>query len=286
MVLRSISLCAGIGGIDLGLRGIARTVAYCEVEAFAAANLVAQIEKGNLDSAPIWSDLRTFCGGPWAGKVDLVTGGYPCQPFSLAGKRLGADDPRHLWPDVLRVLQESEAPLGFFENVRGHVTKGLPEVLGDLAAVGFDVEWGCYSAAEVGAPHRRDRLWILAHRPGYLADARRRGAGWLQRCAGGSLGDADRTRLEGRGESLAERAYQRLAWPPGPEGDWRDIPRDLWPAIPVEPEIHGLADELSARLVRANEHRVDKLRALGNAVVPAVARRAFVELVRRACLGS
>jgi DNA (cytosine-5)-methyltransferase 1 len=164
--LNAISLCAGVGGIDLGLAPYARTVCYVEREAFSASVLVARMEERALDPAPIWSDLKTFDAAAWRGKVDLVTGGYPCQPWSVAGKRAGADDPRHLWPEVLRVLVESQAPFGFFENVRGHVSKGLREVLEDLARAGFHAEWDVFSAEEEGAPHRRQRLFVFAYARG------------------------------------------------------------------------------------------------------------------------
>lgn len=163
MALRSLSLCAGIGGIDLGLAEWSRSVCYLEREAFAASVLVARMEDAALDRAPVWSDLRTFDARAWRGSVDLVTGGYPCQPFSFAGKRLGDEDERHLWPEVRRILHDSGAPLAFLENVAGHVSLGLSDVLADLAALGFDAEWCVLRASDVGAPHRRERLFILAY---------------------------------------------------------------------------------------------------------------------------
>lgn len=169
MALRSLSLCAGVGGIDLGLErlGAARTVCYVEREAFPAACLVAAMQEGRLAQAPIWSDLRTFDARAWRGSVDLVVGGYPCQPFSAAGRRLGAADPRHLWPEVLRIYRESGARYLFCENVAGHLSLGFADVLADLAEVGADVEWGLFRASDVGAPHRRERLFFLAdaHKP-------------------------------------------------------------------------------------------------------------------------
>lgn len=98
-----LSLCSGIGGLDLGLRLAlpqARTVCYAEREVYPAAVLAARIADGALDDAPIWSDLRRFDGQPWRGVVDCIIGGYPCQPFSLAGKRLGTRDPRFVWPHI------------------------------------------------------------------------------------------------------------------------------------------------------------------------------------------
>lgn len=167
VALRSLSLCSGIGGLDLGLARWCRTVCYVERDSFAASVLVARMEEAELDRAPIWNDLRSFDGRAWRGAVDLVVGGYPCQPFSAAGKRQGANDERHLWPEIRRILEEVAPPLAFFENVRGHLSLGFADVLGDLAALGFDAEWGVLAASDVGAPHRRDRLFILAHAQGH-----------------------------------------------------------------------------------------------------------------------
>ena len=116
---RVLSLCSGVGGLDLGLKlamPTSRTVAYMEIEAYACEILVKRMQEKILDPAPLWSDIKSFDGKPWRGKVDLITGGYPCQPFSVAGKKLGEKDPRHLWPHVRRIVSEVEPTLCFFEN--------------------------------------------------------------------------------------------------------------------------------------------------------------------------
>jgi DNA (cytosine-5)-methyltransferase 1 len=121
------------------------------------------MEAGLLDPAPIWTDLKTF---PWAefrDRVDILTGGYPCQPFSAAGKRLGTDDPRHLWPFIADGIRILRPKLCFFENVEGHISLGLREVIGELESIGYKTAWGIFSASEVGAPHQRKRVFILAH---------------------------------------------------------------------------------------------------------------------------
>lgn len=164
-----VSLCAGYGGIDLGLKRAIpnlRTIAFSEIEAFACANLVSKMEAGHLDAAPIWTDLKTF---PWAefhGKVDILSGGYPCQPFSAAGKRLGIEDPRHLWPFIADGIRLMQPRVCFFENVEGHISLGLRAVIEELGNLGYQTTWGIFSAAEVGAPHQRKRIFILAHRDG------------------------------------------------------------------------------------------------------------------------
>lgn len=162
-----VSLCAGYGGIDLGLKRTIvnlRTIAFCEVEAFAVANLVSKMEAGQLDPAPVWSNLKTFPWSSFRGKVDILSGGYPCQPFSAAGKRLGKDDPRHLWPWIADGIRICRPAMCFFENVEGHISLGLREVIGELEEIGYRATWGVFSAAEVGAPHQRKRVFILAHR--------------------------------------------------------------------------------------------------------------------------
>ncbi|WP_295049739.1 DNA cytosine methyltransferase, partial [uncultured Paracoccus sp.] len=140
----------------------------------AAATLVARMEEASLDDAPLWDDVATFDGRPWRGAVDIVTAGYPCQPFSVAGKRRGADDPRHLWPHVARIIGEVEPPFVFLENVAHHLRLGFPEVASGLVGMDYRLAAGLFTAAEVGAPHKRKRLFIPAIREGdELADPAR-----------------------------------------------------------------------------------------------------------------
>ena len=162
-----LSLCSGYGGIDLGLKRVIpnlRTVAYAEIEAFAVEVLLARMEGGQLDAAPIWSDLKSFPWADFTGLVDILSGGYPCQPFSAAGLRKGTDDPRHLWPFISAGIAIMRPSLCFFENVEGHISLGLPDVIEDLGRLGYRTTWGIFSAAETGAPHQRKRVFILAHR--------------------------------------------------------------------------------------------------------------------------
>jgi DNA (cytosine-5)-methyltransferase 1 len=169
-----VSLCAGYGGIDLGLKRAIpnlRTIAFSEIEAFATANLVSKMEAGLLDAAPIWTDLKTFPWGKFRGVVDILSGGYPCQPFSAAGKRLGTEDPRHLWPYIADGIAAMRPSVCFFENVEGHISLGLPDVIEDLGRLGYRTTWGIFSASEVGAPHQRKRVFIMAHRDGYRSKA-------------------------------------------------------------------------------------------------------------------
>jgi len=166
--ITTLEFCAGYGGIGLGLKNIfgerMRTIAYCELEGYAQANLISKMEKGLMDVAPLWNDLKTFPYESFHGLVDILIAGYPCQPFSAAGKRAGKEDPRHLWPwiaDGIRLLQPR---MCFFENVEGHISLGLREVVGELEQIGYQTAFGIFSAREVGAPHQRKRVFIMAHR--------------------------------------------------------------------------------------------------------------------------
>jgi DNA (cytosine-5)-methyltransferase 1 len=161
-----LALCAGAGGLELGIKlanPSARCVCYVEGEGYAASILVQRMEEKCLDQAPLWSDVRSFDGGPWRGTVDCISGGFPCQPFSLAGKRKGDEDPRHLWPSFQRIIGEVRPPICFFENVPGLLSLGFEAVANDLEAMGYRVAAGLFTAEEVGASHKRERLFIMAH---------------------------------------------------------------------------------------------------------------------------
>lgn len=164
--LYGLSLCAGYAGLDLGI-SIAepryRTVCYVEREAHAAATLVARMEDTALDQAPIWDDLRSFDGRPWRGRVHIISAGYPCQPFSLAGKRQGESDPRHLWPEVERIIGEVEPAIVFAENVEGHIDLGFTDVAASLHRLGYRTKAGLFTSREAGARNRRRRLFIMAY---------------------------------------------------------------------------------------------------------------------------
>ena len=194
--MRILSLCSGIAGLELGIKlacPSSKTICYVEWDTFAAATLVARMRDGTLDSAPIWDNVKTFDGCPWRGKVDCVIGGYPCQPFSVAGKRRGTEDPRHLWPHVARIVREVRPALCFFENVPNHLNLGFQSVCEDLWGMGYGVEAGVFSAAEIGAPHLRKRLFIMAHRDREHGEWRWiKREGWRTESTNGSIAVADR----------------------------------------------------------------------------------------------
>ena len=169
-----LSLCTGYEGIGRGLRNVwgnVREIAYVEIEAFAVANLVAKMEANELHPAPVWTDIKTFPFSDFQGKVDIISAGFPCQPFSAAGRRNSTDDPRHLYPYIAKGISACTPTYVILENVEGIISSKtadgesvLKYVLGDLEERGYKVAWGVFSAVEIGAPHQRKRVFILANR--------------------------------------------------------------------------------------------------------------------------
>ena len=163
--LRELALFAGAGGGILGGKLLGwRTVCAVERDAYCAAVLAQRQADGCLAPFPIWSDVTTFDGLPWRGIVDVVSGGFPCQDISVAGSGDGLDGERSgLWSQMARIICEVEPEQVYVENSPMLTSRGLDRVLGDLASMGFDAEWGVLSAADVRALHLRERIWILAH---------------------------------------------------------------------------------------------------------------------------
>ena len=269
-----------------------------EREAYLSALLVSKMEEGLLDPCPVFGDLVSFDWARYRGLVHLVSGGVPCQPFSYAGKRDGVDDPRHLWPHVRDGLEILRPEIVFFENVAGISTAKSPgyhsvlhHVLSDLEGLGFRATAGEFSAAEVGAPHLRKRWFILGlANPNLLDEAKSslRQTSTNSNISSGSsqLADGERERLEGHcGDEQVQTGSTGSRSGIGPTSEGR---LQLWPSRPGQPQYEwepprttepGLgrdSDGLSDRMV---SYRIDRLRALGNAVVPAVAERAFRSLI-------
>lgn len=224
--LNILSICTGGAGLDLGIELAvpgARTVCMVEREGFAIAQLVSAMEAGLLAPAPIWSDARTFNGRQWRGAVDGLIGGIPCQPHSLAGKRLGEEDERDLWSTARRILVQSGAWFALIENVRGMLTSGGAErVWRDLRRLGFTVEGGLFTASEVGATHERERFFLLA-----VADSASRGhqsGPWRHGVCGEEipavrLSELGELSKDVPGVSLADAICERRC---GGHGRWQD----------------------------------------------------------------
>lgn len=166
--LRELALFAGAGGGILGGKLLGwRTVCAVEWDSYAASVLVARQNDGTLPPFPIWDDVQTFDGRPWQGRVDVVSGGFPCQDISVAGKGAGINGERSgMWKHMARIICEVRPRYVFVENSPALTSRGLGTVLGDLAAMGYNAAWGVLGADDVGAPHRRKRIWILGYTSG------------------------------------------------------------------------------------------------------------------------
>ncbi len=166
--MNELALFAGAGGGILGGHLLGwRTIAAVEIEDYPRRVLLQRQADGLLPRFPIWDDICTFEGKPWRGKVDIVTGGFPCQDISAVGKGDGLEGERSgLWKEMARVIREVGPRFVFVENSPMLTSRGLGAVLGDLASMGFDAKWGVLGANDIGANHKRDRIWIRAEQMG------------------------------------------------------------------------------------------------------------------------
>jgi len=312
-----LSLCTGYEGIGLGLRRVLpnlREIAYVEREGFPIANLVAKIESGQLDAAPIFTDVKTFPYGKFRGCVDILSGGFPCQPFSAAGKRQATEDPRHLFPYIAEGIRECQPKLVFLENVEGIISAKTAEgesvlryVLRTLEGLGYRATAGVFSASEVGASHQRKRVYILGvsdtissglrggrsseecrdEREGILSNEGERNEvrSETEGCSNTSsiLGYSEGTRQssgndrQGKAQLGGTSAWyvQQSRFPARP-----NEPQYKWEEPRVKPKLGGTVDGSSCR-VDATANRLDRLRACGNGVVPQTAAKAFATLINR-----
>lgn len=255
--MKALSLFSGIGGLDLAAEwaGI-KTVAFCEQDKFCQRVLAK-----HWPGIPIFDDVRTLKGDQ-IGTVDLIHGGYPCQPFSAAGKRLGEQDPRHLWPEFFRLVRELRPRWVVGENVAGHVSMGLDAVLADLGGAGYEARAFVFPAAAVGAPHRRERCFIVGHAP---SEGKRR----VSVCERGSLEAVPYA--YGSTAEIPDTSSKRQREPanevnPIPKsGEARAQPwcGDWWAS---EPAVGRVVDGFPDKLAR--DRWECEMRALGNAVVP------------------
>lgn len=186
--MKYLSLFTGVGGGDLAFQHLLdwRCLGYVEWDKYCQ-KVIAQRQLDKIFSvAPIYGDVRAFVGDGYAaaytGMVDVITGGFPCQPFSTANsaRRRGSSDSRNMWPATIECIRTIRPQFAFLENVPGLLSSGyFGTILGDLAESGYDARWRVLSAAEMGAPHKRDRLWIVAHATGGKRCFVRRG--WTQK---------------------------------------------------------------------------------------------------------
>jgi DNA (cytosine-5)-methyltransferase 1 len=243
--MNELSLFTGMGGGVLGSKLLGwRTVGYVEWNEYCQKVLSQRIRDGIFDQAPIFGDIRAFIRDGYAtkyqGLVDIITAGFPCQPFSLAGNLLGEEDDRNMWPETISCIRIIRPRFALLENVPGllaHAYSG--RIFGDLAESGYDANWCVFPASELGAPHIRERLFILAYSPSERQHEGQIVSGKLQEGPG---------RWAGRKIILRKGAGGRV-----------------WPTPDIG--FHGMVD--------GDTDRVDRLRALGNGQVPAVVERAW-----------
>ena len=250
MVMNELALFAGAGGGILGGHLLGwRTVCAVEWEAYPASVLCARQNDGLLPPFPIWDDVQTFDGNPWRGIVDVVSGGFPCQDISAAGGGAGIDGERSgMWREMARIIHEVRPRFAFVENSPMLTSRGLGTVLGDLAAMGFDARWGVLGAADVGANHQRDRIWMVAH--------------------------SNSDRLDDWESEWNRTPKQKI---------YSDQP-DQWDRVWSKSEGCVSFDDwksLATQFLRMDDgmaNRMDRLKAIGNGQVPVVAEKAWKTL--------
>lgn len=262
--MNELALFAGAGGGILGGHLLGwRTVCAVEWEPYPASVLAARQNDGLLPAFPIWDDVRTFDGRPWRGLVDVVSGGFPCQDISMAGKGAGISGERSgMWTHMARIIGEVRPRFAFVENSPALLTRGLGVVLSDLASIGYDCRWTVLGASDVGAPHQRDRFWLVAY-PDGMRQQQQEG-GWTEerrRPGHSSKADLENTERQRGGAKKHRREVDRA------EADrptsW--IGRPGWWI--TEPDVGRVADGVAAR--------VDRLKAIGNGQVPRCAAEAW-----------
>ena len=280
--LRVLDLFSGIGGFSLGLErtGGFETAAFCEYEDFPRKVLAK-----HWPDVPCFPDVRELKGQDIDGPIDVICGGYPCQPFSTAGQRRGKEDDRHLWPEFSRLVAELRPAWVIGENVAGHISMGLDDVLSDLEGQGYAARPFVIPACSVDAPHRRDRVWTIASLSD-VADAEIDERRPIKSCGLGDQGRDDPNGIQGREESTgqsgkrselgtvadAERIRQ-----PGSGESFKSCNqaahRKREAVKPLDGRIGEiwLTEPAVGRVADGVPRRVDRLKALGNAVVPQIA---------------
>jgi len=300
------SLFSGIGGFDLAAEWMGwKNLFNCEWEEFPR-----KVLKHHFPNAEQYGDIREFNATDYAGRIDILSGGFPCQPYSTAGKRLGKEDERHLWPEMLRIVRECSPRWIVGENVRGLVNWNggmvFEEVCADLEACGYSVQPFVLPACAVNAPHRRDRVWFVAHNHNRDGQKKRFQAGrQVDVYSIEGNGNAPNTKSACRGRKLFKgqgqgkfggcnsignapdtnnKRLQRSKKPRGSKGGGEKRNKQLarricsgWENFPTESPICGGNDGLPKELdgITFSKWRRESIKAYGNAIVPQVALRIF-----------
>lgn len=264
--INGLDLFSGIGGITIALRDWVRPVAYCEIEEFAQAVLVQRMAEGKLPRAPIWNDVKTLQGKDLP-KVDIIYGGFPCQDISVARNGVGLEGERSgLFFEIVRLAEEIKPAFIFLENVPAIRTRGASRVGKELAEVGYDCRWDTLSAEAVGAHHKRQRWFMLASNAN---------------CKG-FQGFGRREKLFAKKESRASCKNKAMADSKLSKGGFQSgrLKGKSWEEAPNNMDSSWWFSEPNVgRVVNGLPFRVDRIKGLGNAVVPLQARVAFERLL-------
>lgn len=258
--MKELSLFSGAGGGLLGTKLLGwRHCGYVEFNDYCQRIIKQRIEDGILDEAPIFGDIRAFISEGYAesyqGMVDVVTAGFPCQPFSLAGKLAGEDDSRNMWPETLAVIRAVRPRYAFLENVPGLLAhRYARRIFGDLAESGFNTRWRVLSAAEMGAPHKRDRVWICCHANSESEST-------------GAVNDQKKSKLQEDASNAKRNVLRNKSRRRHGQGRASETESEYIGWWKTEPSVGRVADGVASR--------VDRLKALGNGQVPAVVREAW-----------
>lgn len=263
--MNELALFAGIGGGILGTQLLGhRCVCAVENDPHAQSVIVARQNDKHLPVFPIWDDIRTFDGRPWRGIVDIVSGGFPCQDISVAGKQKGITGSRSgLWREMSRIIGEVRPKIAFIENGPQLTRLGLSEVISDLAKMGYDAEWGCIGAHNTNAPHKRERIWVVAN-----SEQNGQHGSTLTRSTDSAVLDPTERKNSTR-KSEGSGTSSLLSSEPTQYGNVCKCP-SWWDS---EPELGRVANGIP--------YWMDRVERLGNAQVPAVARSAFEILNQR-----
>ena len=297
--MRHVDLCSGIGGFALGFEWakLSKPVLFCDIEPWSR-----QVLAKHWPDVPIAEDVKELANDPDRNvpDCDILSAGYPCQPFSLAGKRGGEEDPRHIWPYILRIVAFKRPSWCVFENVYGHLTLGLDQVLLDLEAEGYATRTFIVPACSVDAPHRRDRIWIIAKNMGDTSGCRQSGDDRRQSAQEPKNGCEDvayPTVMHGNVSAQHSEQSERQASEFGKRSSEKSLAdtnstrreEQRWPQ-PAQPEHQApqcgggwLPEPAVGRVANGIPKRVDRLKGLGNAIVPQIAQR-IGETIKRADL--
>ena len=279
--LNELALFAGAGGGILGGHLLGwRTVAAVEIEDYPRRVLLQRQADGILPRFPIWDDVQTFDGGPWRGKVDVISGGFPCQDISCAGKGAGIDGERSsMWTHMARIIGEVRPRFVLVENSPMLVGRGLARVLGDLAEMGYNAEWGIVGAVNAGAPHKRDRIWLISTHAMQQGESQPR-ADKADEKTGGCRHDAKRRSGGDDRREFGTCSHEEVADPISERGCSREArvedAEDARESSRCERGLHWWDTEPNVgRVAHGVAARVDRLKAIGNGQVPAVAELAW-----------